>query len=212
MDRFRILRGLPPKPIKWDNCPKCVLDDDIVAIIVPSDKATKETADILYSQVPKPYAVFVSDDLDLVELIHLAEDSQKNGSYQMARRPLRVYNDHEWSHREMEMLHSLKFNFLRNASGMGFQIWSDSVIGAQWRDPQRPLIIENLSNLRILRFIDKGENLFSKYNRAVHCLYTHLITGLTGDPIRGFTFTMPSIRVPLTFESNESLFIGNRRE
>lgn len=212
MDRFRILRGLPPKPIKWDNCPKCCLDQDIVAIIVPSDKATKETADILYSQVPKPYAVFVSDELELLELVHLAEESEIKGTYQMFRRPLRVFNDREWTLREMENLRSLKFNFLKNFAGIGFQIYSDFVIGAQWDDPQGPLIIENLSDLRILRFIDKGENLFSKYNRAVHFLYTHLIAGLAGDPIKGFSLTMPSIRVPLRFESNESLFLGNKRE
>jgi len=212
VDRFRILRGLPPKPLKWDDCPKCVIEDDFVAIIVPSHKATKETADILYSQVPKPYAVFVSDALEPLELIHLAEKTMVIGTYQMARQTLRIPDDHRWSSIDMERLQALNFNFLKNFVGSGFQIWADNVIGSFWGNPGNPIRVHKLSAHRILRFIDKGSSLYEKHHRAVHCLNNRLIPELIGDPLMGFSIRIPNTLVSLTFENDDSLFIGNVRE
>lgn len=211
MDRFRILRGLPPKPIKWDDCPNCVIEDDFTAIIIPSHKATKETADILYSRVPKPYAVFVSDELELPELTYLAEKTEGNGTFQMAMQTLQVYNDRIWSSEEMDKLQSLKLNYLKNFAGIGFQIWSDHILGSQWGVPENPIPIHQLSTHRILKFIDKGKNLAAKFHRATNCMHQRLIPELVGDPLTGFSIRIPHTMTSLMFENDDSLFLGNRR-
>ena len=210
MDRFQILKGISPPvyPEKRDDCPKCVIKDDFVAIIVPSHKATKETADILYSQVPKPYAVFVSDTLDLLELIRLAENSQIKGTYLMARQPLRIQDDHRWSPIEMDKLQALNFNFLKWSPIEGFfQIWSDNIIGSQWGSPENPVKVHRLSMHRVLKFIDGGKNLQEKYIRARHCFDYRLLSELGGDPFREFSIGFFN-QIVLTFKNNDSLLIG----
>ena len=208
MDRFRILRNLPPQPLKWANYPSCVIEDDFTAVIVPAYKASKETADILYSQVPKPYAVFVSNELEPLELIRMAKKTQLE-SYQMAKQIIHVFEDHRWSSVEMQKLQDLNFNFLREIPRVGFHIWSDNVIGSLWGNPENPVWIHSLSMHRILRFIDRGENLLAKHSRAFYLQNTGLIT-ISGNPLKGFSIWIPYTSRYLIFEKSDSLFLKNR--
>jgi hypothetical protein len=142
-------------------------------------------------EIPLPYAAFISNNLTPEILTNLFLRNQLASNFLVARKPLPIHRDHNWTCSQMEHFHSRGFNPLKFGNNIGFSIWSDNIIGAYWGGVN----IRDLSTHRLLNFINCGSNLIEKYERARE-------TGvqMMGTPYTGFTIKLQTLCLDFTPE------------
>ena len=162
MSRYDILKGRQPPRIIPTHFLK---GENLTLVLLKSVDATKETAKKLLNEVRKPYAVFVSDTIDMKFLINEFEDTERDFSFSLFSHSMNNINssaiERKWSGQERSVLQDLNFNHLKFDRIQGFHVWSDSIEGAVWNGHE-----VFLSTHRKLNFIDKGMTFYQRIQRV----------------------------------------------
>lgn len=179
MSRYHILKGIPsPSGFLIPNVRnQCVYleKENLTLVLIPSEVANENTAWItqkLTEICEKPYAVFVSDTIDMKLLVQTFENTKDNYSFSLARRSVTnpnmiSTNERRWTTQEMGLLDGLNFNFLKFLNPYGFLIWSDNIIGPVWNESIADPLAHSLSMYRKLNFIDEGFTYQERTQRAL---------------------------------------------